>query len=153
MSDLATVCYDAELDPELESVQATQRIANFIQTNQYDEIQIINPTTGNLSNTTKANPATLEDYADISRKLTRQINRNSTNLDGRTSAPPITPNPQQHRHHHPKHDISPTPRPPAFTRPKFHHQPTQQFTSPRPAESPILEQTCQPTTCPLFVPK
>ena len=58
MSDLATACYDAELDPELESVlehqarlsvQATQRIANFIQTNQYDEIQIINPATGNLS--------------------------------------------------------------------------------------------------------
>ena len=54
MSDLATACYDAELESVLEhrarlSVQATQRIANFIQTNQYDEIQIINPTTGNLS--------------------------------------------------------------------------------------------------------
>ena len=91
MSDLATACYDAGLDPELESVlehqarlsvQATQRIANFIQTNQYDEIQIINPTTGNLSNTTKANPAILEDYAHINHRLTRQINRNSTNTDG-----------------------------------------------------------------------
>ena len=125
MSDLATVCYDAELDPELESVQATQRIANFIQTNQYDEIQIINPTTGNLSKTTKANPATLEDYADISRKLTRQINRNSTNPDGRTSAPPITPNPQQHRHITTPNTPHPqTPRP-TFTHPKFHNQPTQ----------------------------
>ena len=80
MSDLATACYDAELDPELESVlehqarlsvQATQRIANFIQTNQYDEIQIINPAIGNLSNTTKANPATLEDYDHINHRLTR----------------------------------------------------------------------------------
>ena len=40
---------------------------------------------------------------------------------------------------HPKPDNSGQPQQPTFTSPNFHHRPTQQFTSPRPAELPRSE--------------
>ena len=57
-----------------------QRISNL--TTQYDRIEIINPTAGNLIENAKADSPTFNGYADISRRLTRQINQDNTNLDG-----------------------------------------------------------------------
>ena len=57
-----------------------QRISNL--TSQYDRIEIINPTAGNLIENAKANSPTFNGYADINRRLTRQINQDITNPDG-----------------------------------------------------------------------
>ena len=57
-----------------------QRISNL--TSQYDRIEIINPTAGNLIENAKANSPTFNGYTNISRRLTRQINQDNSHPDG-----------------------------------------------------------------------
>ena len=56
------------------------RISNL--TTQYDRIEIINPTAGNLIENAKADSPTFNGYADINRRLTRQINQDNSRREG-----------------------------------------------------------------------